>query len=325
MVNFRTELQPAKSSTQVDLHDPIITIGSCFADTMGRQLHENKFKVLPNPFGVTYNPHAIHTLLQYALHNQVVPEHTYLENNGIHLNYQLHTALSALKKADLEKKIAALTGSVHYFLKDSRWLIITYGTAWVYSRNDTGEIVANCHKMPSSLFTKELLTQKRMLDSFEEFYTKLKAFNKNINILLTVSPVRHIKDTLELNSVSKSVLRLGCHTLAEQHDDVHYFPAYELLVDDLRDYRFYKSDLIHPSEDAEAYIWEKFSAAWFNEPTQNFLEKWDKIKNALNHKAFHPSTPAHQAFLKNLLLQLEQINTQVSVQEEITIVKAQLI
>ncbi len=325
MVNFRTELRPAPSGTPIDLHDPVLTIGSCFADTLGGKLNEHKFKVLTNPFGVTYNPHAIHTLLHYALYNQVAPEHTYIENNGIQLNYQFHSALSALKRVELEKKITALTGSVHYFLKDARWLIITYGTAWVYSRKDTGEIVANCHKMPASMFNKELLTQKRMLDSFEEFYTTLKTFNKDINILLTVSPVRHIKDTLELNSVSKSVLRLGCHTITRQHEDVHYFPAYELLLDDLRDYRFYKSDLIHPSEEAESYIWEKFLATWLNEPTQNFIEKWGKIKNALNHKAFHPSTPTHQAFLKNLLLQLEEINSEVSVQEEISHVKEQLI
>lgn len=324
MLNFRTELTPLKANRQIDLKHAVLTVGSCFADTIGERLHENKFKVLTNPFGTAYNPHSIHTLLNNAVHNQLPPEHTFFTNNEIHLNYQFHSALSALTKTVLEKQVKELTQHVHIFLKDAQWLFITYGTAWIYTRNDTGEVVSNCHKMPASLFTKALLTQKKILDSFAECYTKLKAINNNINIILTVSPVRHLKETLELNSVSKSVLRLACHTLAEQYKDVYYFPAYELLLDDLRDYRFYKGDLIHPSDEAVHYIWDKFSATWFTPNTLLFLEAWTKIRSALNHKAFHPTTQAHQAFLKNLLNQLEELQKQVSVKQEIDFVKKQL-
>lgn len=325
MANFRTELYIRQSNSRIDLHDQILTIGSCFADSIGSKLRENKFKALPNPFGVTYNPHSIHTLLHYASQNQIVPEYTFFENKGIHLNYQFHSALSALKKIDLERKIAELTNSVHYFLKNTKWLMITYGTAWIYTKKDTAEIVANCHKMPASMFNKELLTQKRILDSFEKTYEQLKSFNPNLQIILTVSPVRHVKDTLELNSVSKSTLRLACHTLTQQHTNVHYFPSYEIMLDDLRDYRFYKSDMIHPSSDAEAYIWKKFTQAYFDTETLNFLEKWKKIQSGLQHKPFHVTSSAHQAFLKELIVQLNEVKSIVSIEEELAFVKKQLV
>jgi hypothetical protein len=203
--------------------------------------------------------------------------------------------------------------------------MITYGTAWTYTRKDTGEVVANCHKVPAHQFEKELCTQKRMLDSFGECYSKLKAFNPNLNIILTVSPVRHLKDTLELNSVSKSVLRLTCHTLTQQHADVHYFPAYEILLDDLRDYRFYKSDMIHPSADAEEYIWAKFCRQYVDDHTLAFLEKWKKIRSALQHKPLHVTSSAHQEFLQGLLAQLHELREVVSVDEEMESIKKQLI
>ncbi|MBX2963481.1 MAG: GSCFA domain-containing protein [Cyclobacteriaceae bacterium] len=324
-MNFRTVLRPLPAPVRIDLTDPVLTIGSCFADTMGSLMAGYKFNALSNPFGVSYNPHAIHKLLQFALDNQTPPPDSYLVQGDVHLNYYFHSSLSALTRQELELDIKNRIDQVHECLKNARWLMITYGTAWTYTRNDIGDIVSNCHKMPGSYFTKELFTQKKMLDSFQEFYEKLKALNKNIDIIITVSPVRHVRDTLELNSVSKSVLRLGCHTLAEQHKDVHYFPAYEIMLDDLRDYRFYKSDLIHPSDQAIEYIWQQFSTTWFTDQALAFINQWSNIKNALNHKPFHPATKAHQAFLRDLLLQLESMQNQVHVQQEIDQVKAQLL
>ncbi|MDH4058781.1 MAG: GSCFA domain-containing protein [Cyclobacteriaceae bacterium] len=324
MTNFRTELHIEPSANPIGLSHPICTAGSCFADAIGNRLQENKFNTLINPMGITYNPHSIHTQLLYALHNQPIPEHTFIENNGIHVNYNFHSEFSALSKPDLIRKLSENIGHVHYFVRDTRWLIITYGTAWVYSRKDTGEIVANCHKMPQALFEKELYTQKKMLDSFEELHKELKAFNPSINILLTVSPVRHIKDSISLNSVSKAVLRLGCHTLSEQYPDVHYFPAYELVMDDLRDYRFYKGDLIHPSQEAENYIWEKFTDSHLDKEAKSFVENWRDILSALRHKPFHPSSPSHQSFLKDLLSKLERLKGRINVEKELANVNAQL-
>ena len=257
MHKFRTVVSNSLSKHKLSLEDKILTMGSCFAHAIGVRLLTNKFQALANPLGVIYNPHSIHKALRNTIFNEPPPDHTFLQHHDVHLNYDFHSEFSSLKKDNLISHLTETIGSVHHFSNSTCWLMITYGTAWVYERTDTGEIVANCHKMPGKLFSKSLLTQQKITESFEEFYKDLKAFNPAIRIILTVSPVRHLKDTLELNSVSKSMLRITCHALSEMYDDVEYFPAYEIMMDDLRDYRFYKPDMIHPSEEAENYIWEK--------------------------------------------------------------------
>jgi hypothetical protein len=202
---------------------------------------------------------------------------------------------------------------------------MTYGTAWVYQLKDNGEIVANCHKVPANQFSKSLLSHLAITESFDEFYLTLKKINPAIQIILTVSPVRHLKDKLALNSVSKSVLRLACHTISSSHDDVHYFPAYEIMLDDLRDYRFYKADLIHPSDVAEEYIWEQFITCYADEHLRQFIQDWKAILAALAHRSFHSNTVAHQQFLKNTLEKLQAFKTLVDVEPEIALIKSQQI
>ena len=322
---FRTEIIPEPSPIKINLRDKIMTTGSCFSDAIGKQLLDSKFTVLTNPFGTSYNPHSIHKVLRYALHNQAVPDHTYLKNQELNSNYDFHSSFSSLNKTDTEKKIREAIGSSHYFLKDSAWIFITYGSAWVYERNDTGEIVSNCHKVPASNFTKSLLNQKKILESFDELYQDLKSINPRCNIILTISPVRHLKDTLPLNSVSKSVLRLACQTLTETYQNVHYFPSFEIMQDDLRDYRFYKTDMIHPSEEAEEYIWNKFSDCYFDQPTRDFIKQWKPVFTALQHKPFHEQSISHQNFLRKILSQLEELNKTIDVTQEIASVKSQLV
>ncbi|HZI24957.1 MAG TPA: GSCFA domain-containing protein, partial [Chryseolinea sp.] len=224
----------------------------------------------------------------------------------------------------LQDELKAIISNTHSFLQETNWLLITYGTAWVYERNETNMIVANCHKMPQSMFTKTLMTEKKVLDLFDSMYRQLKSINPDINILLTVSPVRHIKDTLELNSVSKSLLRVACHTLVHAYRDVYYFPAYEIMMDDLRDYRFYKDDMIHPTQVAEQYIWQKFAAQYFDEELTAFLGKWKEIQLALAHKPFHPASSAHQQFVKEMLKKLEELKSVVDVDEEVAFLRKQL-
>jgi hypothetical protein len=321
---FRTELSPEASALKINLKDKILTAGSCFSDAIGSKLTDSKFNALVNPFGVSYNPHSIHKVLRYALYNSVVPEHSFLTNQEIFANYDFHSSFSALNKLEVEKNVKETVKESHNFLKDTTWIFITYGSAWVYERNDTGEIVSNCHKMPANIFTKVLLSQKKVLESFEALYRDLKTFNPTCKIILTLSPVRHIKDTLQLNSVSKSVLRLGCQTISESYSDVFYFPSYEIMLDDLRDYRFYKADLIHPSAEAEEYIWGKFSNCFFDEETTNFIKLWKPIHTALQHKAFHSGTKAHQNFLRKTLTQLKELSKVVNVDKEITRLESEL-
>lgn len=324
MQSFRTEIKLEKAKHGISLKQDILTAGSCFSDAIGDKLIENKFTACVNPFGTTYNPVSIHKILRAALNNALPASHSYFENNGLYAHYDFHSDFSSPDKEVVEHAIKNSIHTAHEFLKTAHWIIITYGTAWVFKRNDTGDLVANCHKVPVQNFTKELLSEKKILESFEGFYQNLKAVNPSCKIMLTVSPVRHIKDSIQLNSLSKSILRVACNTLTELHQDVIYFPSYEIMLDDLRDYRFYKSDMLHPNADAEEYIWNKFSESLFDDRTKEFLNKWKLIYASLQHKPFHAKSESHQKFLKKLLAELMELNGTVNVDEEAAFVKAQL-
>lgn len=322
---FRTTLNAGVSKHTISLSDRILTVGSCFSDSMGLRLEQTKVRTIVNPFGTVYNPHSIHKLLRFAIFNEAVSDDNFLTQGDVHLNYDFHSELSSLSRQGLRDQLSNVIGSTHHFLKNAHWLLITYGTSWVYERADSKEIVANCHKQPATFFTKSLLTQKKILESFASMYDDLKKLNTNIHIILTVSPVRHLKDTLELNSVSKSILRIACHTLQETYDNVSYFPAYEILLDDLRDYRFYKGDMIHPTTEAENYIWEKFVQSYFNEDLRKFHDMWQPLRQALSHKPFHPASQAHQQFLRETLKKLEALRSRVDVSSEIEKLKESLL
>lgn len=318
---FRTELNPAPSKVKIDLQKPILLVGSCFSDSIGEILEENKFKALPNPFGVVYNPISIFNLLGNSILGKKYENISFVEQNEIWYNYHFHSDISALTREKLAIKITEKMSRVgEYFAQEDAVLILTLGTAFVYALTESGEIVANCHKMPASLFEKHLLSPPQIVKAFEKLYAILP---KNLTIILTVSPVRHIKDTIPLNAVSKSVLRLVCHELCERFENVGYFPAYEYLIDDLRDYRFYEADMLHPNRQAIDYVFAKFGATYFDAATQLFLKKWEKIHKSLQHKAFHSETKQHQQFLKNLLLMLQSV-TEVDVSREIDLVSQQL-
>ncbi len=321
MKEFRTELTPSVSASTIGLKDTILTIGSCFADEIGSRLTENKFDSWNNRFGTVYNPTSIHCLLLLALENKLPSSESYLHNEEVHFNYNFHSSLSALNQQELENKVKTSIANANEFLKNTNRIIITYGTAFVYRLKNNNEIVANCHKIPSSNFTKSLLRESEVIESFQIFYSKLKSINPDCKIILTVSPVRHLKDTLELNSVSKSILRLSCHSIVNQFSDVEYFPAYEILLDDLRDYRFYKTDRLHPTEEAVEYIWEKFIATYFDEPSKKFIMEWREIRKDLQHQPFHPQSDNHQRFLKSVLNRLENMNTAIDFSNEIETLK----
>ncbi len=325
MKEFRTEINVRPSPSAVDLKSRMLTQGSCFADAIGKRLDAYKLKTLVNPFGVIYNPESIHKVLEYAIFNESLPEHTFVKNQDLYLNYNFHSEFSALTKEELLSRLMNCIGATHYFLKDADWVLLTYGTAWVYQRKDTGEVVANCHKIPAAMFCRSLLTSDAVRSSFNTFYAALKKFNSKIRIILTVSPVRHIKDTLELNAVSKAVLRVACHGISNEYEGVEYFPAYEMMIDDLRDYRFYKADMLHPTTEAEDYIWEKFMERYFNTDLRDFVKKWKIVLSAMRHKPFHPRAASHQQFLHETLTKLEELASLVDVEKEIRVIKQQII
>ena len=325
MKEFRTALNVTPSRLQMQLTDKMLTQGSCFSTAIGQRLVAYKIGTMVNPFGVIYNPESIHKALLYSIFNEPVPDHTFVQHQEIFLNYNFHSELSSPDKGDISSRLTNTIGATHHFLKDAKWILLTYGTAWAYHRRDTGEVVANCHKLPSAMFTRSLMSTEAISQSFLNFHEKLKKLNPDIRVILTISPVRHLKDTLELNSVSKSVLRVACHHIAATRDDVEYFPAYEIQLDDLRDYRFYKSDMLHPTSEAEDYIWEKFMERYFSAALKDFVAKWKTILSALGHKPFHPYSSAHQQFLKETLKKIVEVKDLVNVDDEIAGIRQLLV
>ncbi len=325
MNEFRTIVSPLPSKIKIGLNSGVLTIGSCFADAVGSRLTAHKFLSSANPFGVIYNPVSIHNTLQDAFGNNLPNRETYLVHDGVHLNYTLHSSFSALERETLVKEVTDSFAATSDFLKKANVVMITYGTAWVYKRADTGLIVANCHKQPAREFEKSLLTTSDIQQSFITMYDQLKKENERLRFILTVSPVRHIKDTLPLNNVSKAVLRLACHELSSAYDDVEYFPAYEMLLDDLRDYRFYNRDMIHPTEEAEDYIWNALTQTFMDDQAKEFIKEWKTIYTALQHRPFHPASSGHQIFLRQVLHKLEQLKSVINVNEEISSIRSQLL
>jgi hypothetical protein len=321
-MHTRTEISPGKASFSIDHNQSIVTIGSCFADMIGNRLLRYKHPILANPFGTTFNPISIFQLLSISIEQKFNPFPTSL--GEVWYDHQFHSEISALSVDELHNISNERIATTKKELARATCLIITLGTAWVYRHVDSNAIVNNCHKKSGRYFKKELLSVKHILEEFETTYAALKKLNPSIKIIFTVSPVRHIKDTLQLNNVSKSILIAATHYICEQHDDCFYFPAYELQIDDLRDYRYYADDLIHPNTLAENYIWNKLSH-WVCTPTLlEAMQEWDQLLKLLQHKPYHPTTAAHQQFLQQTIKRFEEFRYW-NTSDEIATLKAQCI
>ena len=323
-MDFRTELQIPESTHKISLQTPVLTLGSCFAEVIGNRLSDNKIPTLANPFGTIFNPISMAKLIHQAIENQAPDDNLYVEHQGVWFHYDFHSSLWGNSKEELTARLNQKMQEVKNWLQTTDFLIFTLGTAFVYRHLETNKIIANCHKTPAKFFQKELLSIETILDNFKKSVQQIANRHSRYNIILTVSPVRHTRDTLPLNAVSKSILRIACHELSESQPNVHYFPAYELLLDDLRDYRFYKPDLIHPSEVAEEYIFEQFSVTYFDQNLQEFMMEWKKIRQALAHKPLQPHTASHRKFLENVLEKLKKLSDKMDVRTEIQQVEQQL-
>jgi GSCFA family len=324
-MKFRTEIENYSSDFKINEQDKILTIGSCFSEVIGNQLINNKIDCLSNPFGVVFNPVSIFKLLSHSLSKQPVFSHLFLENEGSWNHYDFHSKFWDESKEKLEEKLLETYRNVELSLKKTNVIIITFGTAYVYQLKSNKQVVANCHKQPAEMFYQELVSIKEIIIRFRQFYDTLKMMNNNVKIVLTVSPVRHTRDTLKMNSVSKSILRTTCHLLEEEYKNVSYFPSYEIMFDDLRDYRFYKEDMIHPTEVAETYIYEKFSETYFSDSLRDFVQNWQRIQSSLQHRPIKKDSPSHQKFLLKLLDQLKAYEHKLDVSAEIASVKTQLL
>ncbi len=307
---FRTELIIAPVAQQLPPSARVLTLGSCFAESIGARLAADKVNVLVNPFGTVFQPLAVGRLLRAALGEDVDWQQHLVEARGRWQSYDLHGSQGAASPVELLHDIQQAVQRTGEFLRGADAVLLTLGTAWAYRLRETGELVSNCHKMPAELFEKELLTPDEIINALAETHAYLRRINPKLRIILTVSPVRHIKDTLPLNAVSKSVLRVACHYLSELLPDVSYFPAYELLTDDLRDYRFYAADMLHPSEVAQDYIWEKFARTYFDAEFGRFRKEWAGLRQALGHRPLNAGAPEHRQFLESTRERLERLGRQ---------------
>ncbi len=309
-MKFRTEIEKQDFPWEIGHGDHVLSLGSCFAERMGARLAGAKIPTTINPLGIAYQPMAISRQLALALSDSA-PEAR--ELNGLWHAFELHSSFNHPDEAVFTHEVKKALNSLKTAWHQANVVMLTFGTAWVYRRKDNDEWVCNCHKYPAAFFEKELLS----VDGIVEEWKKLFEAFPSKNFLLTVSPVRHTKDSLRLNSLSKSCLRLAAHQLSAALPNVAYFPSYEIMMDDLRDYRFYESDLIHPNEMAEQYIWDFFSKSFFSTKTQQLIHSWGKVQQSLQHRPFQQESDAYQHFLQKLEQQLRDLSTELDVKKEL--------
>jgi hypothetical protein len=301
-MKFRTEVKLEKSPFQLAHTSKIALIGSCFSDNIASKLKYFKFDVSSNPLGTIFNPIAVFSNIAAIFSEKKYTEKDLNFNNGIYFSFDTYTKFNHNNKSKVIETInKAITLNAPHF-KNSTVIFITLGTAKVYEYE--GKIVANCHKVPAKKFTNRLLNVDEIVTSFNDLNN---AFLKNKNIVFTVSPVRHINNGLIENNLSKSILINAIHQIVKQNNNCFYFPAYEMVVDDLRDYRFYNKDLVHPNEMAIDYIWEHFSAHYFNETTLNLNHQIDKLLKGFHHQSMTSNITEYKTFNQSLKSKMEQL------------------
>lgn len=281
----------------ISYQDKILFIGSCFSEEIGNKMGELKFDILQNPHGILYDPISISEALFAYMANQPFIEKNLFEMNGLWHSWKHHSAFSGINKNEVLENINSTQSNGHHFLKKAKFLIITLGTSFNYQLKNNNENIANCHKAPAHFFIKTLLPIEEMKADLLSAISALELFNPELKIIFTISPVKHVKDGVIENNRSKSRLIETAHSIVEQKENVFYFPSYELVTDVLRDYRFYKNDLVHPNDAAINFVFEKFCNSLLDNPTKKIIEKIKKIISAVNHKPFQKESDAHQKFI----------------------------
>ncbi|MDI9340261.1 MAG: GSCFA domain-containing protein [Sediminibacterium sp.] len=300
---FHLDYKPQKASWNISHADTIFTIGSCFAQNMGERLQQLKFNSTVNPHGILFNPISIAYSLENILASAVPEQDMFAEHGGIWFSHYYHSDIYAQTTEALTGTIKQINAASRSNLLASNTLIVTFGTAHVYRQVQTRKIVANCHKQAQHLFTKELLTIDAIVNTWQSLMQSIRSFVPNVRFLFSVSPVKYLKDGIHENNLSKATLLLAVQQLTEQATNCFYFPAFELVNDDLRDYRFYKPDMAHPSEQAISYVWQRFTETYFSAETQELCNTLEKIRQAMLHRPLHPESSHSVLFRQKMLEQ----------------------
>jgi hypothetical protein len=305
-MDFRLEFIPQPFELKIKHSEKLFLIGSCFTEQIGAKLSHHKFRTIENPNGILFNPLSITQSISSYISNKQYTEADLFFHNEIWGSWDHHTKFSSIHKAECFSKINHSQQQAHDFLQQTDWLLITLGSSFVYML-DKVRAVANCHKVPTDKFDKILLTAEQIMNELQIMITELQAFNPGIKIIFTISPVRHLRDGFVENNRSKANLITAVHQLTEQCKAVYYFPAYELVIDDLRDYRFFAEDMVHPNYQATNYVWEKFIYACINEEAKLLMKEINSLKAAFHHKPFNPESNQHNTFLLTNFKKAEEL------------------
>lgn len=305
-MKFRTEVDIKESQKKIELEDKIFSIGSCFASEMTDLFQQGQLQSLNNPFGTIFNPFSISNSVKRLHDAEFYHEEELITFEDEFISLDHHTSFDTRYIHQTLNKINTKIEEGNSFLQGTDWVIITYGTSFIYEFLPKQKLVANCHKIPQKFFEKKLLSHQEITDSIYNTVINLNDICKDdVQILFTVSPVRHTKDGMIENQLSKSKLITAVHEVTSQFENCHYLPIYEILMDDLRDYRFYKEDMIHPNNQAVNYIFEKFGNAYFSDETKAFIKDNFKINKALEHKTDDEKDPKYIEFKEKLNQKIE--------------------
>lgn len=298
---FRTIVKPLKHRGYINHRQGVMMIGSCFSDNIGFRLRQACFDVDINPFGTLYNPASIACGIDAILQCRQFSLDDLFQEKGDNRwhSFSHHSMFSSVDPQSMLCNINNRMHQAHEMIKRASTLIVTFGTAWVYKYALTGKVVANCHKLPASMFNRDMMLTDDIVLMWKDTISRIKSVNKSINVVFTVSPIRHLRDGAHENQLSKSTLLLAINQLEKACDDVIYFPAYEIMNDDLRDYRFYASDMTHPSEVAVDYIYDIFSQSFFDDDTITLAEKCEKLSKRLMHIPMSDDNDAVERFVQS--------------------------
>jgi GSCFA family len=315
-MHFHLEFTPKPFPVTINHPHKLMLMGSCFTENIGDKLVAHKFSVLQNPNGILFNPVSVKEALENYISGKTVAETAIFHLNEGYHSWQHHSRFSGVTAKEAVEKINTSTQQAHHYLRAADWMVITYGSAWVYELTENaanaivGNVAANNHKAPANWFNRRLLSNKEVCGVVNETIERLQQFNPSLKIIFTISPVRHLREGFIENNRSKAALIHAVHTATEQYKNVFYFPAYELVMDDLRDYRFYAEDMVHPNYTATNYVWEKFISTCIDVPAQQLMQQLNEINAAVNHKPFNPQSEAHKKFAAGVLEKIASLKQQ---------------
>lgn len=309
-MQFRTQISISKSSHPVGYNSKVVSLGSCFAVNISEKFQYFKFQATTNPFGIIFNPVSIEKIVRRVAEKRFFTEKDIFFFNERWHCFEVHSELSSQDRESLIVKLNQLIEQTHVQISEADHIIITYGTSWVYREKAHSQVVANCHKIPQKQFDKELLSVAVNQEAIRNTAEAIRQLNPNANLIFTVSPVRHIKDGFVENQISKAHLISGLHAAISSLPSADYFPSYEIMMDELRDYRFYAEDMLHPNQTAVDYIWKLFSEAYITAESFPIMTAIDNIQKSLKHRSFNADGAEHAKFLSQLQDKIKKIEAE---------------